>query len=202
MSVLSSNVLVLNKSYFPIHITTVKRAFSLLLSGKAKAVDKDFNAYDFKSWMEASAYKDKYDVLRLVNHTIRIPRVIVLQTYNKIPPRKVKFNRYNIFLRDKNTCQYCGRTFPRSELNIDHVIPKSKGGKTEWENVVCCCLSCNRKKGGKTPEEAGMKLLRKPETPRWHFVHFLPGAKRYEEWAPFLKVIDVAYWSVELEQDS
>ncbi len=202
MSVLNTNVLVLNRSFFPVHITTVKRAFCLLVAGAARAVDEQFRTYDFSSWAELSAYKGEKDVVGLVGRTILVPRVIQLVTYDRVPPRRVKFNRYNIFLRDNNTCQYCGRRFPRSELNIDHVIPKSRGGKTVWENVVCCCISCNRRKGGRLPEEAGMKLLKKPVAPKWSFSLLFPRAPVYREWAPFLKVIDASYWSVELDQDS
>ena len=202
MSVLNTNVLVLNRSFFPVHITTVKRAFCLLVAGVAKAVDEEYRTYDFKSWAELAPYKEDRDVIGLVGRKILVPRVIQLLNYDKIPPRKVKFNRYNIFLRDNNTCQYCGKKLPKSELNIDHVIPRSRGGKTTWDNVVCCCISCNRKKGGRLPEEAGMKLIKKPTEPKWSFSLFVPRSKMYREWVPFLRVVDSSYWSVELEQDS
>ncbi len=164
MGVLSTEVLVLNKSYLPVHITTVKRAFTLLYEGIAKAVDEQFTIYDFENWAELKAeYSD--DVIGSVHKLIRVPRVIVLVTYDRIPKKHVRFSRLNIFSRDKNTCQYCGKAFPKSELNIDHVVPRSVGGLSTWDNVVCSCFECNKKKGGRTPEQAGMKLIRRPKKP-------------------------------------
>ncbi|MGB9736228.1 MAG: HNH endonuclease [bacterium] len=200
MGVLSTEVLVLNKSFLPIHITTVKRAFVLLYEGIAKVVDNQFAIYDFNNWAELKAeYGD--DVIGVVHKVIKVPRVIVLVTYDRIPKKHVRFSRLNIFARDKNTCQYCGRIFPRNELNIDHVIPRSMGGLSTWENVVCSCFECNKKKGGRTPEQAGMKLIRKPKKPEWtpyaafNFKHII-----YKEWTPFLNIVDASYWNVELER--
>jgi hypothetical protein len=102
-----------------------------------------------------------------VGRRIRIPRVIVLTAYERFPKARVRFSRLNIYARDGNTCQYCGRTLPRSDLNLDHVIPRSRGGTTSWENVVCSCIPCNLIKGGRTPAEAGMRLLHAPSRPRW-----------------------------------
>lgn len=200
MGVLSTEVLVLNKSFLPIHITTVKRAFVLLYEGIAKVVDNQFAIYDFNNWAELKAeYGD--DVIGVVHKVIKVPRVIVLITYDRIPKKHVRFSRLNIFARDKNTCQYCGRIFPRNELNIDHVIPRSMGGLSTWENVVCSCFECNKRKGGRTPDQAGMKLIRKPKKPEWtpyaafNFKHII-----YKEWTPFLNIVDASYWNVELER--
>jgi len=135
----------------------------------------------------------------LVGRAIRVPRVILLLAYDRVPKRRVRFSRFNIYTRDRNTCQYCGQTFPRSELNLDHVVPRSRGGRSTWENVVCSCHECNRKKGGRTPEEAGMKLLRPPRRPEWTpFMLENFSLRRYKEWAPFLSVVDVSYWNTEL----
>ncbi len=200
MGVLSTEVLVLNKSYLPVHVTTVKRAFTLLYEGIAKVVDKQFTIYDFKNWAELKAEYDD-DVIGIVQRVIKVPRVIVLVAYDRIPKKHVRFSRLNIFSRDKNTCQYCGESFSRTELNIDHIIPRSVGGLSTWDNVVCSCFECNKKKGGRTPEQAGMKLIRKPRKPEWtpyaafNFKHIL-----YEEWAPFLNIVDASYWNVELEK--
>jgi 5-methylcytosine-specific restriction endonuclease McrA len=111
----------------------------------------------------------------------------------------VRFSRFNIYARDDSTCQYCGRKHRRSELNLDHVIPRSRGGSTTWENVVCSCISCNLRKGGRTPEEAGMRLLRHPTRPRWTPM-FRSATRRafYREWRPFLSLADAAYWNAEL----
>jgi hypothetical protein len=197
----NSAVLVVNRLYVPIHVTTARRAFTLLYAGIAKAIDPQFQTFDFKSWAELSvaAHEEK---MGLVGRAIRIPRVIALQTYDRIPRKHIRFSRINIFLRDKNTCQYCGRRFPKSELNIDHVIPRSRGGKTEWDNVVCSCFDCNRRKGGQTPGEAIMTLIAQPRRPplaTWGRIS-LRGCP-YEEWRPFLNWIDASYWNVELSQE-
>jgi len=200
MSILSTEVLVLNKSFLPVHITTVKRAFTLLYEGIAKAVDRQFTIYDFNNWVELKTeYND--DLIGLVHKMIKVPRVIVLVTYDRIPKKHVRFSRLNIFGRDKNTCQYCGKKFSKTELNIDHVIPRSLGGLSTWNNVVCSCFECNKKKGGRTPERAGMKLVRKPVKPEWTpYAVFNFRHPAYKEWAPFLNIVDASYWNVELEQ--
>jgi len=195
---LSSGVLVLNRSFMPIHITTVRRALVLLYQGAAKAVNDQYELFNFDDWRQLRPAKGD-DVVGLVNNMILVPRVILLITYDRIPRRSVRFSRMNIFLRDKNTCQYCGQNMSRKDLNIDHVIPRSRGGVSSWENVVCSCLECNRKKGGRTPEEASMRLVKKPARPRWtpHMSIKLKG-NQYKEWMPFINFIDVSYWNVEL----
>lgn len=195
---ISSGVLVLNRSFMPVHVTTVRRALSLLYQGMAKAVNDQYELINFDDWRELGA-KDGDDVIGLVNGVIRVPRVILLVAYDRIPKRHVRFSRLNIFLRDRNTCQYCGHAFHRKELNIDHVIPRSRGGKSTWENVVCSCLECNRLKGGNTPKEARMRLVKKPARPRWTpQMNFKIQIRRYEEWIPFMNFIDVSYWNAEL----
>lgn len=196
---INSNVLVLNKSFLPIHITTVRRAFCLLYTGLAKAVDAQYKTFDYESWRQLSIEKND-ETIGLVDRVIKVPRVILLLTYDRIPKRHVRFSRYNIFLRDKNTCQYCGRKFPRHELNIDHVIPRSQGGTSTWENVVCSCHECNRKKGGKTPEQAKMKLIAPPRKPAWTPpLNISLKELMRKEWAPFLDfMVNVSYWNTEL----
>ena len=195
---LSSGVLVLNRSFLPVHVTTVRRALTLLYQGIAKAVNEQYELFNFDDWRQLRP-REGEDAIGLVNDVIRVPRVILLVAYDRIPKRHVRFSRLNIFLRDRNTCQYCGRALPRKELNIDHVVPRSRGGTSVWENVVCSCLECNRQKGGKTPDEAGMRLVKRPARPRW-----TPGAsfkfdsKQYREWMPFLNFVDVSYWNAEL----
>ena len=107
-------------------------------------------------------------------------------------------SRGNIYLRDQNRCQYCGRRFPSSELSLDHVVPVSRGGKSHWENVVCACLPCNVKKGNKLLTECHMQLIRQPHRPRWHPLHRLHGRQYPDIWKNFL---DEAYWNVELRVD-
>jgi 5-methylcytosine-specific restriction endonuclease McrA len=197
----NSNVLVLNRLYQPIHVTTVRRAFALLYQGLARAIDQQYRLFDFESWSELSAEVHR-ESIGTIGKRIRIPRVIVLIAYERFPKARVRFSRYNIYARDANTCQYCGRTLPRCELNLDHVIPRSRGGTTSWENVVCSCVPCNLKKGGRTPPEAQMTLLHFPARPRWTPVLKAPLQRAtYREWLPFLTLADASYWNVELLDD-
>src|SRR5258705_9134337 len=187
MSVLNTKVLVLNRSYLPVHITSVRRALSLLYQDIARAVDDQYRTFDFESWADLAAEEDS---IGLVNRAIRVPRVILLQYYDRVPRRYVRFSRFNIYARDQNRCQYCGRQFPRSELNLDHIVPRMKGGTSVWENVVCSCHRCNRNKGGRTPSEAGMRLLREPFRPQWTpFMAEAYRQRRHDAWTPFLSGI-------------
>jgi 5-methylcytosine-specific restriction endonuclease McrA len=188
----------LNRSFVPIHVTSVRRAFNLLYLGIARVVNERYQTYDFQSWADL-AVRLHDESIGLVDQAIRVPRVILLVGYDRIPHRQVRFSRYNIYVRDKCTCQYCGRRLPRHQLNLDHVIPRSRGGTSRWDNIVCSCLPCNRRKGGKTPQEAKMKLLRPPFKPKW--TPFVQAGVRYREWLPFLSVTDAAYWNSDLSED-
>jgi 5-methylcytosine-specific restriction endonuclease McrA len=194
---LDTGVLVLNRVYQPIHITSVRRAFVMLYQGIAKAIDEQFQLFDFDSWSELSAAH--HDAIGTVGRLIRVPRVLVLTAYERIPRARVRFSRFNIYARDDNTCQYCGVRLPRADLNLDHVIPRSRGGATSWDNVVCSCVPCNLRKGGRTPREAAMTLLRAPVCPRWTPM-FRSATRRafHREWRPFLSFADAAYWNAEL----
>ncbi len=205
---LESSVLVLNKFYAAVHIVNVKRAFALLFKESAEVVSMDngqYNSYDFSSWVDVSAFKaefelpdeDQYESIRTVSIEIRVPKIIRLVVYDKLPKTRVKFNRKNIFARDKNICQYCGKRFPTSELSLDHVVPRTQGGNSSWKNIVCACTNCNKHKGGRRPVEAGMKLIRKPVQPRHcPIIQLKLGSNKYQSWRQFL---DNAYWSVPLE---
>jgi 5-methylcytosine-specific restriction endonuclease McrA len=198
---LNASVLVLNKHYQPVHVTSAKRAFSLLYLGVARVLDREFRTFDFDSWSQLSSEAGD-DVVRTINRVIKVPRVIVLQIYARIPKTKVRFSRHNIYMRDGNTCQYCCQTLPRTELNLDHVIPRAQGGRTTWENVVCCCIDCNLSKGARTPEQAGMILRKAPTRPRWTPTFRAAGDRvRYREWLPFLDLPNASYWNVELRDD-
>src|SRR5437879_5882727 len=174
-SPLDASVLVLNKLFMAIHIVSVRRAFTLLCKELAEVVSLEggqFATYDFATWRELSEYRAQHfreeddDWVRTVSSIIQAPRVIRLLGYDKLPKQTVKFNRRNIFARDNNQCQYCGKKYPTSELSLDHIVPRSRGGVSTWENVVCACVNCNVKKGGRTPKEAHMRLVRKPEKPK------------------------------------
>ena len=198
---INSSVLVLNRHYQPVHVTSAKRAFTLLYIGAARVVEPDFSTFDFESWSALGTASGR-DVVHTIGRAIAVPRVIVLQIYDRLPTTKVRFSRLNIYSRDSNTCQYCARQLPRTELNLDHVTPRARGGRTTWENVVCCCIPCNLKKGAKLPAEAGMKLLRAPVRPKWTpSFRTVNGKVAYREWLPFLGLVDASYWNTELLDD-
>lgn len=205
---LESSVLVLNKFFMALHVISAKRAFVLLCKETAEVVSVDggkFNSYDFDGWKDVSLYKVKSGLpeegttswIKTVSFEIEVPKIIRLLFYDKYPQANIKFNRRNIFARDENKCQYCGRRFPTSELSLDHIVPKAYHGKTTWTNIVCACTECNKTKGGRTPEEARMKLIRKPAKPKHSPILSLKlRSDRYRSWKQFL---DEAYWSVPLK---
>ena len=194
---LDSSVLVLNKNWQPIHVTTVRRAFSLVYLGVAHVIGPDFSLFDFDSWAAISAAQGDHKVVRTISRVLRVPEVIMLQLYDRMPKSNVRFSRLNIYARDENRCQYCGMQGDRSQLNLDHVIPRSRGGRTTWENVVCCCVPCNLRKGARTPPEAGIRLYRVPVRPRWTPA-FRPRSRPPREWLPFLGAANASYWNTEL----
>jgi 5-methylcytosine-specific restriction endonuclease McrA len=202
---LDASVLVLNKCYMAVHIIPVRRAFCLLFKELAEVVTLDDGRYlshDFQSWREVSEARARFkdpddDYIRTIHFEIQVPRVIRLLTYDRLPRTRIKFNRRNIFARDGNRCQYCGKRFPTGELSLDHVMPRSRGGGTDWENIVCACVKCNVRKGGRTPAEAGMRLTKPPVKPKTSPTLGLKLANRkYQSWKTFL---DDAYWTVELK---
>ncbi len=207
-SALQSHVLALNRLYVAIQVITARRALCLLWKGLAEVVSVEngcYVSYNFQSWREISELKaalnekqNEEDWIRAVNFEIEVPRTIRLLQYDRIPQNVIKFNRRNIFLRDGNRCQYCGKRFATQDLSLDHVIPRSQGGKSTWENVVCACLKCNVRKGGRTPQQAGMKLIRQPKKPtRNPLLSAKLRQRKYESWKNFL---DEAYWTTELQQ--
>ncbi len=183
---LSTQVLVVNRHLQAVHLTTARRAFVLMWSDIARALDAAWVAHDFASW---SALRPGEGDLAVGTSRgpLRVPRVVQLVEFDRMPRSTVRLTRRNIFLRDAHTCQYCAKQLPTRDLNLDHVHPRSRGGPMTWENVVCSCRVCNLRKGGRTPPEAGMRLLRRPVRPRWSPVlalAFAPG--RPAEWEPFL----------------
>jgi 5-methylcytosine-specific restriction endonuclease McrA len=187
---LNSSVLVLNRSYLPIHVTSARRAFALLYQGLARVVDAEHRTFGFEEWFDLRVV-GVHDVIGTSRGPVRVPRVVLLTVFDRMPRRHVRFSRSNVMTRDAFTCQYCGVRPPRAELNLDHVVPRAHGGRSTWENVVASCVGCNRSKGGRTPEQAGLRLRRPPARPRWTPLAALPLASaRHEEWRPFLRVVD------------
>ena len=150
-----ASVLVLNRLYMAVHVIGVRRAFGLLFRELAEVVHLEegrFANYDFQSWREiselrADSKQPQDDWIRAVNFEIQVPRVIRLLSFDRLPKQELRLNRRNVLARDDHRCQYCGRHFPSQQLSIDHVIPRSRGGITSWENLVCACVACNVKKG-------------------------------------------------------
>jgi len=202
---LDASVLVLNRYYIAVHVMSVRRAFCLLFKELAEVItidDGQYVSFNFASWREVSEARALFkepddDFIRTVQFEIQVPRIIRLLTYERFPRQKVKFNRKNLFARDGNRCQYCGKKFPTTELSLDHLVPRSRGGRATWDNIVCACLRCNVRKGGRTPREAGMRLIREPVEPKTSPALSLKlSHRKYRSWKAFL---DNAYWSVELE---
>lgn len=199
---LSTSVLVLNRAYVAVHVIDVRRAFGMIYRSLAEVIDMEdgghYANYDFESWLlmsdlrreELAAHRDW---VRSVSFHIQVPRVVRLLNYDRVPRHSLRFNRRNLFARDKHRCQYCGLHAPQHELSMDHVLPRSRGGTTTWENVVCCCLKCNTRKGGRTPKEARMPLLQNPVKPRFNplLVQKLDNPK-YASWRSFLKAAGYA----------
>ena len=169
-------ILLLNITYEPLKIINWKKAITMLCLGKVEVIEE----YDFD--------------IHSVSFTLKLPSVVRLLKMVKRHKSPIKFSRQNIYARDRHRCQYCGNRHATEELTYDHVFPKSRGGKTEWENIVTCCIDCNRVKGGRTPKEASMTLVRKPSRPTWiPALRITIGFHRVpESWRDYL------YWNVEL----
>lgn len=201
---LDCQVLVLNRVYAAIRVIDARRAFSLLAKDIAEVIaieDGSYRNYDFETWADIAELQrefepDRHDWVRTTRFTIAVPRIIRLFDYDRRPRRNIKLNRRNIYARDDSRCQYCGRPFPTRELTLDHVMPRVQGGGDTWENLVCACVRCNARKGGRTPRQAGMRLVREPVKPKRNpAITVRLGSGKYDSWKAFL---DEAYWTVEL----
>ncbi len=193
---LGDGVLVLNSSWMAVHVASVRRAMALVYQGYAEIVDPDdYAAYDFDDWKDLSEAFEIAECIRTITFKLRVPEVIRLRFFGRMVTKPVRFNRRNIFLRDGNNCQYCGRRFASSELTLDHVVPRSRGGHSTWENIVLACVACNDRKAARIPKEAGMKLIRPAKRPNWSHIGFRIGGYRKPSWQKF---VDEAYWTTEL----
>ncbi len=174
--VIMEHVLLLNITYEPLRIINWKKAITMLCLGKVEVIEE---------------YSRE---IHSVSFTVKLPSVVRLLMMVKRPKTPVKFSRQNIYARDRYKCQYCGDRFSSEDLTYDHVIPKSRGGKTQWKNIVTCCIDCNRKKGGRIPSEASMRLIRKPKRPTWvPAIRITIGFREIPQtWRDYL------YWNVEL----
>lgn len=189
---LQRSVLVLNRSWTPIAVTTVKRGFSLVFQQRAKIVDTTtFDVHDFESWLTVASLPAEQAPeaaatwVRTASLLIRPPEVVALTLFNGVPRREIAFSRRNVLRRDGYQCQYCGDRPGISKLSIDHVLPSSRGGGTTWDNCVAACVRCNTRKGAQTPDEAGMELVRNPFRPSWKHSIVL-GERVPESWSRFV----------------
>jgi len=197
-ALLSRSVLVLNRNWVAVNICDARRAFILLYQNLAHVVTENYETYDFDSWRDLSRYARDHEVVHTPCYQLKVPKVIKLIFYSRFPPLQIKLSRRNIYLRDRNQCQYCGARPPRDQMTIDHVVPRSRGGKTVWENVVLACSKCNARKGNRLPSECGMTLIRKPRKPHWLFATRFEFAP--EDRSVWQKFIDEAYWNVALKE--
>lgn len=185
-------VLVLNRLWQPVHTCSVKRALRLLCLGHAQVVQTEgearYQTHDMSSWAQytQSGTSVAADVVHSVKLALRVPKIIVLAIYDRIPRKEVKFTRQNVFLRDKHTCQYCAQVFPEAKLNLDHVIPRGKGGQTTWQNIVTSCVPCNTRKADRLPAQVNMKLLKEPKVPRWRPLFGLKEQSSDLAWEEFV----------------
>ncbi|MGC6464325.1 MAG: HNH endonuclease [Akkermansiaceae bacterium] len=185
-------VLVLNRLWQPVHTCSVKRALRLLCLGHAQVVQTEgearYQTHDISSWAQytQSGQSLAVEVVHSVKLALRVPKIIVLALYDRIPRKEVKFTRQNVFLRDKHTCQYCAQVFPESKLNLDHVIPRGKGGQTTWQNIVTSCVPCNTRKADRLPAQVNMKLLKEPKVPRWRPLFGLKEQSSDLAWEEFV----------------
>jgi 5-methylcytosine-specific restriction endonuclease McrA len=198
---MSNDVLVLNRSFYAVQITSWQRALTLVFTNHASVVDGEYRTYSFEDWKQQSGMIQNHPsgFINTPQFKIAIPDVIALKFYDRLPTNEVKFTRRNIYEHYKYRCCYCGKKFPPPELNLEHVIPRSRGGKTCWENIVTACIPCNTRKANKLPAEAGMDLLITPSKPKWRgniALMLNSPVKIKSSWQRF---IDLAYWNGELD---
>jgi len=189
---MTRDTLVLNRSYIPVHLSHWHDVMKLLYKEHAHALDREYTVYTYDEWVKASPNMDsELKRIHTVHYEIAVPEIVVLTLYDSLPMREVKFTRQNVFQRDKYICQYCGKKFPKDDLQKEHVIPKSQGGGNDWDNIVSACHPCNSKKRDRTPQQAGMKLIKEPEPPRWYnpITKLKHTPKLKPTWKVFLKHI-------------
>jgi 5-methylcytosine-specific restriction endonuclease McrA len=184
-SVLDTPTLVLNRSWLPVHITTVRRALCMVYQDAAAVVAPDtLQVHDFGEWVTL-ADPPTARWIRTPRLAVPAPEVIRLNHYDHVPVHEAPFTRRSLYQRDNYTCQYCGRRAGPEKLSIDHVLPRSKGGRTSWENCVLACIRCNARKADRSLKESGLRLLRTPRRPRWSPYIHLGKMDRLPSWTRF-----------------
>ena len=195
-AVLNRPTLVLNRSWQPVGVAPVSRSLVLLWNDNARVVDpQDYQLYTWADWSRLIPCEDE-PFIQAVRMRLRVPEVVALTHYDRIPTNAVTFSRRNIYKRDRYTCQYCGAQPGSEELTVDHVNPRSQGGISTWENCVLACVGCNKRKADRTPEQAGMPLRKIPVRPMWRPLYATRDV-RIDSWTRF---VSEAYWTVELDE--
>jgi 5-methylcytosine-specific restriction endonuclease McrA len=185
--VLDQQTLILNRNWQPIHVTTVVRALVMLWNDAARVVEPvEYRLYTWGEWARREPAPGA-PCIRSARSTMAVPEVICLTRFDRLPSTAVTFSRRNVARRDHQTCQYCGAQPGWEAITVDHVVPRSRGGTSNWTNCVAACVTCNARKADRTPEQAGMKLRRRPARPDWKPL-YAARAARVESWARFLDV--------------
>jgi 5-methylcytosine-specific restriction endonuclease McrA len=196
LAVLDRPTLVLNRYWQPVNVATVARSLTMLWNESAHVVDPDdFRLYSWADWARL-APKEGEPFIRTLTFRLRVPEVVTLTRYDRLRVSTVTFSRRNLFKRDHSSCQYCGARPGSAELTIDHVLPRSQGGTSTWENCVLACVSCNARKANRTPDQAKMRLRKPPVRPSWKPL-YASSPIRIESWSRFLSE---AYWNVSLDE--
>ena len=198
-NVLQQPTLVLNRRWMPIRTAPVQDAIGLVAKGTAMIIEPEsFETHDLLSWNDFSRARERFGLVMIRSPRLALvpPEVILLKTYEGPGGRAVVFSRKNLFKRDRYTCQYCGLQPGPEELTVDHVVPRSRGGVSSWENCVLACVDCNKRKADLSPAQAGLRLRKSPKKPSWKALVQVPSRDRRESWDKFLSR---AYWEVELE---
>jgi 5-methylcytosine-specific restriction endonuclease McrA len=194
-SVLQRPTLVLNRNWQPVNVASVERALTMLWNESARVVDPhDYQMYTWADWSQLAPL-DGEPFIQAIRMRLRVPEVVTLTAYDRLPAAAVSFSRRNIFKRDHYTCQYCGIQPGGEELTIDHVVPRAQGGTSTWENCVLACVACNKRKADRTPDQAGLRLRKQPVRPIWKPLYASPSV-RIASWSKF---VSEAYWNVTLE---
>lgn len=183
---LQQHALVLNRSWIPIGTTTVRRAMVLLAGGTARVVElQTYQLHSFWSWADIEPEAGDR-VVRTADSAILAPEIIVLGRFDRVPRRHVPFSRRSLYRRDNHRCQYCSRPVGCAEFSIDHILPRSRGGKTTWENCVLACVRCNLKKADRLLRQTGMQLRVRPRRPEWSPCVGISADSRRPSWRHFL----------------
>jgi 5-methylcytosine-specific restriction endonuclease McrA len=193
--VLQRPTLVLNRNWQPVNVATVERALTMLWNESARVVDPhDYQMYTWADWSQLAPLEGE-PFIQAIRMRLRVPEVVTLTDYDRLPAAAVSFSRRNIFKRDHYTCQYCGVQPGGEELTIDHVVPRAQGGTSTWVNCVLACVACNKRKADRTPDQAGIRLRKQPVRPNWKPLYASPSV-RIASWSKF---VSEAYWNVTLE---